>query len=138
MGFGWVMRSGNAGRSWIRLDITGDFFQSVHFPTASTGYICGSSGTVLKTTDGGQNWRNIRKGGSTGRRQKPFRALWFASADQGWIVGDKGIFWQTDDGGNSWNPVADAPSDADFNHIFLLGNRGWATAKAGRLFSFEF
>ena len=137
VGFGWVMRSDDAGRSWTRLDITGDFFQSVHFPDPSTGYICGSSGTILKTTDGGETWRSIRKGGSIGNRLKPFRALRFASAEKGWIVGDQGIFWQTEDGGDSWQPVSEAPSDADFTDIFLLGKKGWITAKGGRLFAFD-
>ncbi len=137
VGFGWVMRSADAGHSWQRLDFTGDFFQCVHFPTASTGYICGSSGSILKTTDGGQHWQNIRKGGSIGNRQKAFRALWFVTPDKGWIVGDEGVFWQTEDGGTSWQPVAEAPEDADFTHVFFLGNKGWATAKNGRLFCFE-
>lgn len=137
VGFGWVMRSMDAGRSWDRFDITGDFFQSVHFPTPTTGYICGSSGTILKTTDGGKQWNSIRKGGSTGLRKKTFRALWFATAEKGWIVGENGIFWQTEDGGDSWQPVAEAPSDADFTHVFYLGAKGWATARNGRLFSFE-
>jgi len=137
VGFGWVMRSNNAGRSWERLEITGDFYQSVHFPTASTGYICGSSGTILKTENAGQHWRSIRKGGSTGKRLKAFRALWFATADKGWIVGDDGVFWQTEDGGESWNPVEEAPSNADFTHLFLKGKKGWATAKGGRLFRFD-
>lgn len=137
VGFGWVMRSTDAGRSWERHDITGDFFQSVHFPTASVGYICGSSGTILKTTDSGQHWKEIRKGGSTGKRLKKFRALWFSNPDKGWLVGDGGIFWQTDNGGDSWSPVTEAPDDADFTHVFLLGEKGWATAKGGRLFSFE-
>jgi len=137
VGFGWVMRSNDAGQSWERLEITGDFFQSIHFPTHSTGYACGSSGTIIKTTDGGQHWRNIRKGGSTGKRLKKFRALWFATAEKGWIVGDGGIFWQTENGGESWNPVEEAPSDADFTHVFTLGKKGWATAKGGRLFSFD-
>ena len=138
VGFGWVMRSNNAGRSWERLEITGDFFQSVHFPTVSTGYICGSSGTILKTTDGGQHWRSIRKGGSTGKRLKAFRALCFATADKGWVVGDNGVFWQTEDGGESWNPVEEAPPDVDFTHVFLMGKKGWATAKGGRVFGFGY
>jgi photosystem II stability/assembly factor-like uncharacterized protein len=137
VGFGWVLRSADAGHSWERLDITGDFFQCVHFPTPSTGYICGSSGTILKTIDGGLHWKSIRNGGSVGNNLKPFHALWFVTADKGWIVGDKGIFWQTDDGGDSWNPVAEAPSEADFTHVFLMGKKGWATAKGGRLFGFE-
>ncbi len=137
VGFGWVMRSVDAGHTWQRANITGDFFQSVHFPTPTTGYICGSSGTILKTINGGQTWKTIREGGSAGRRLKPFRALWFATAEKGWVVGDDGIFWQTVNGGESWQPVSEAPSDADFTHVFVYGKKGWATARKGRLFSFD-
>jgi photosystem II stability/assembly factor-like uncharacterized protein len=137
VGFGWVMRSDDAGRSWQRLDITGDFFQSVHFPDPVTGYICGNSGAILKTTDGGKSWKKIRDGGSTGQKRKAFRALWFVSAERGWIAGEDGLFWETRNGGKSWQTIAEAPKDADFTHVFVMGNRGWATAGSGRLFVFE-
>lgn len=137
VGFGWVMRSEDAGHSWERANITGDFFQCVQFPTAETGYICGSSGTILKTTDRGEHWKTIRQGGGIGQKNKAFRALWFVTADKGWVVGDQGLFWQTEDGGDSWQAVQEAPSDADFTHVFVQGKKGWATAKEGRLFSFE-
>jgi len=136
-GFGWVMRSDNMGRSWQRLDITGDFFQSVHFPTPDTGFLCGNSGNLYKTTDGGRSWLQIRQGGSTGNRLKKFRSLWFATPETGWVVGEGGIFWQTEDGGNNWRAVAEAPTDADYTYVYTFGNKGWATAKGGRLFCFE-
>jgi len=137
VGIGWVLRSADAGRHWQRLDPTGDFFRSVRFPTPDTGYICGSSGVLLKTTDGGLSWQTIRKGGSTGRRNRPFRALWFVDAEKGYVVGDGGLFWYTENGGKDWMQVAEAPSDADFTAVFALGRRGWAVAKNGRMFYFE-
>jgi len=137
VGIGWVMRSEDGGRHWQRLDITGDFFTRVQFPTPQTGYICGSSGAILKTTDAGLSWQNIRKGGSTGKRHQPFRALWFSTADEGWLVGDNGLFWYTGNGGLDWTPVADAPGQIDFTGIFVRNNRGWITAKGGRMYYFE-
>lgn len=136
VGFGWVMRSTDAGKTWTRQDITGDFFQQVHFPIPMVGYACGSSGTLLKTTDGGENWHTIRKGGSVGKQNKAFQSLFFVSEDQGWLVGHDGVFWQTTDGGDSWQSVAEAPSNVDFTHVFCLGKQGWATAQQGRVFHF--
>lgn len=136
VGTGWVIRSADAGKSWERLRLTGDFFSSVHFPDAHTGYICGNTGDILKTTDGGKTWASLRTGGATGRHKKGFRALWFTSADRGWLVGDQGIFWQTTDGGNSWQEVADAPRDADFTDVYVRDGRGWATAKGGKMYAF--
>lgn len=137
-GAGWLIRSTDAGRSWERLRHTGDIFTSIHFPDNKTGYCCGSSGTILKTNDGGANWSVVRQGGASGRRNKGFRALWFSDAETGWLVGDAGVFWHTDDGGNAWRRVDGAPQDVDFTDVFTLGNQGWATAKDGRLFQFEF
>ncbi|MBV6441899.1 MAG: hypothetical protein DYG98_23185 [Haliscomenobacteraceae bacterium CHB4] len=137
VGLGWVLRSDDAGRSWQRLDVTGDFFRSVHFPDPSTGYICGSSGTLLKTTDGGSSWQKIREGGSTGKRNQPFRALWFANADTGFVVGDDGLFWMTENGGADWSQVEQADENADFTDVYTLSDRGWAVAKNGRIFYFQ-
>jgi photosystem II stability/assembly factor-like uncharacterized protein len=137
VGVGWVARSSDAGRTWQRFDVTGDFFQSIHFPTPSVGYICGSSGTILKTTDGGQTWHEIRQGGSGGKRNRPFRALWFVNAEEGYVVGDDGLFWQTENGGADWSQVQQAPEDLNFTDVFALGKRGWAVAKSGRVFYFE-
>ncbi len=137
VGIGWVMRSADAGRSWQRLELTGDFFCSVHFPEPLTGYICGSSGTILKTTDGGQSWQEIRKGGSTGKRNKPFRALWFVNAETGYLVGDEGLFWLTENGGADWAQSEQPPDDVDFTDVQAIDGQGWATAKGGRIFYFE-
>ncbi len=136
VGAGWAIRSADAGQHWERLHLTGDFFTSVHFPDALTGYICGSSGNLYKTVDGGKNWKNIRKGGLAGKRNKGFRALWFVTPERGWLVGDKGIFWRTEDGGASWQQAVEAPCEVDFTDVFVLGGKGWATGKGGRLFLF--
>lgn len=137
VGLGWVLRSADAGHSWQRLDAAGDFFRSVHFPTPLTGYVCGSSGTILKTTDGGNFWQEIRKGGSTGKRNRPFRSLWFVSADTGFVVGDNGLFWMTENGGADWSQVVHPDDNIDFTDVYALSDRGWVVAKGGRIFYFE-
>lgn len=137
VGAGWVIRSSDAGQSWERLMLTGDFFTDVHFPDANTGYICGNNGSILKSVDGGLSWRYLREGGAAGRRNKGFRALWFSTVDTGWLLGDGGIFWHTENGGKTWKQVAEAPLDADYSDVFVLNGKGWATAKNGRFFVFE-
>ncbi|MDO8367952.1 MAG: YCF48-related protein [Saprospiraceae bacterium] len=137
VGTGWAIRSADGGQSRERLHLTGDFFTSVHFPDPFTGYICGNSGTILKTTDTGKTWITLRCGGPVGKRKKGFRALWFSTPERGWLVGDNGIFWRTTDGGNSWQQATDAPKDADFTDVYVMDGHGWATAKEGRFFVFE-
>lgn len=136
-GLGWVLRSDDGGLHWTRLSPTGDFFRSVHFPSPTTGYICGHSGTLLKTTDGGQSWQTIRSGGGLGNKNQPFRAVWFVSPEKGYLVGDRGLFWRTENGGRDWTPLSGLPESVDAADIFVLGQRGWITADGGRLFYFE-
>lgn len=136
-GLGYVLRSDDGGRNWVRHNITGDFFQSIHFPNSATGYICGSEGTILKTADGGQSWQTIREGGSLGSKNRPFRAIWFTSAEKGYLVGDDGLFWRTENGGRDWTVLAGLPEAVDATDVFVLGSRGWITGLGGRLFYFE-
>ena len=96
------------------------------------------AGTLLKTADGGQSWQEIRKGGSTGKRNRAFRSLCFSSADQGFVVGDGGLFWVTENGGADLSQVEQAPEGVDFTGVFVLDGQGWAVAKGGRIFYFEF
>lgn len=138
VGLGWVLRSDDAGQSWQRLDATGDFFRSVCFPDPRTGYVCGSGGTLLKTVDGGTSWQEIRKGGSTGKRNQAFRSLCFVGADTGFVAGDDGLLWKTENGGKDWSQAEQVPDNVDFTGIFVQEGRGWAVAKGGRIFYFEY
>lgn len=136
-GLGYVLRSDDGGLHWERHNITGDFYQSIHFPSSATGYICGSGGTILKTTNGGQSWQTIREGGSLGSKNRPFRAIWFTSAEKGYLVGDNGLFWRTENGGRDWTVLTGLPEAVDATDVFVLGSRGWITGLGGRLYYFE-
>lgn len=137
-GYGWMLRSADAGRHWERLDVPDDFYRSLHFPTAEVGYACGYGGVLLKTLDAGRHWDVMHGGGLSGKKNALYRALWFDDALNGWLVGENGLFRHTDDGGAHWKAVAGAPSDAHFTDVFTRNGRGWATAEGGRIFYFEY
>ena len=137
VGMGWVMRSDDGGLHWRRLPLTGDFFQSVHFPSPAVGYICGSSGSLLKTTDGGRNWRFLRRAKAVDSRKRRFKALWFASPEKGWLVGEDGLFLRTEDGGENWAKVNEAPDNVNFTDIYAFERMGWAVSDKGQIFYFE-
>ncbi|MCC7244994.1 MAG: hypothetical protein IT269_04915 [Saprospiraceae bacterium] len=130
VGMGWVARSDDGGQNWTRLDIEGDFYRCVQFPTASTGYICGSSGSILKSTDGGHSWQEIRKTGGKIRLLK----LFFTDENNGYLVGAEGLFWITEDGGETWEQVEGISSDLTFTDVFANRYGAWATTTDGRLY----
>ncbi len=137
VGVGLVLRTEDGGRSWQRLPLRGETFCSVHFPSPQVGYICGRNGTLLKTTDGGLSWRRLRQGKPAGISEERFRALWFVSEQEGYLVGDAGLFWHTDDGGQSWLKIKGLPPSANATNVFAVGQRGWISADAGKIYRFE-
>ena len=136
MGYGVVLRSIDGGNTWEKKDIIGDFFRAIHFPTAQTGYAVGHSGSIIKTTDAGENWKFIRNGDAIGTSNKEFRSVFFITENHGYIVGHGGLFWRTKNGGSDWEEMPDLP-EVDLHGIFIQNKTGYIVGKEGKVFSFE-
>ncbi|MFA4853693.1 MAG: YCF48-related protein [Bacteroidales bacterium] len=70
---------------------------SVCFLNADTGFTVGQSGTILKTTNGGNDWTVLPS-----LTTNKLNSICFANSDVGYIVGDSGIILKTITGGNDW------------------------------------
>ena len=134
-GYGVVMRSVDAGLTYTQLDISGDFYRDIHFPTATTGYIVGSGGSILKSTDAGASYETLRDGDKLLVSDKSFQSVFFVDEQTGYIVGNDGIFWTTKDGGDNWKQVADFP-DLDLKDVFVIDGVGYIVGEEGRIFQF--
>ena len=135
-GYGIILRSDDAGLSWTISETTGDFYRSIHFPTSSTGYIAGYSGSILKTTNGGISWKKLIDGDKVTVKNTPFRSVFFVNTEKGYLVGDRGTFWRTTDGGNNWQIVKGFPK-VDLHDVFVIENTGYIVGENGRIFRFE-
>lgn len=71
---------------------------SIYILDSNTIYIVGGSGTILKTTNGGNNWIIINLGISS-----TLRSVYFLNLNTGFISGDNHIFIKTTNGGINWN-----------------------------------
>jgi photosystem II stability/assembly factor-like uncharacterized protein len=97
------------------------------------GWIVGTDGTVLRTTDAGKSW-TVSTISTESLRQVCFR-----DQTNGWIVGKGGIF-RTSDGGDSWEPTSLEFSD-QLSEIVLRGikftdsRRGWIVGDKGTILS---
>jgi photosystem II stability/assembly factor-like uncharacterized protein len=137
VGMGQVLRSDDKGQTWQKMPPTNDHFLAAYFPTPTIGYIIGLNGTILKTIDNGQKWQILDvKQGAWGKNNQ-LRSVWFSSTSVGYIVGDAGLFWKTSDGGESWLVINNVEEDIDFTDIFMVGEKGWVSAKGGRFFEFK-
>lgn len=70
--------------------------RSVFFTDTLTGYVCGSDGVILKSSDGGSSW-NVLHSNTTSLLKKMF----FISDQTGFIIGNNGMLIRTDNGGES-------------------------------------
>jgi ELWxxDGT repeat protein len=122
-----ILKTTNGGHTWNQLSYTSYSanFNSVWFTNANTGFVCGSSGTLLHTTDGGNSWQTISitaVGSSTS-----FSNITFISAAVGYMTSTAGDVLQTIDGGNTWARISTIQTDGDINRIYFRdANNGYA------------
>jgi len=109
---GWILGSNflytteDGGNSWTRRFLNYDYMLSIVFQTQEIGWIVGSNGVILKTTDGGINW---------GRQLCPtvqnLCSAFFISPMTGWVVGNYGTILKTTDGGGITSVKYDGNSE---------------------------
>lgn len=95
----------------------------VFFLDTQTGWLCGASGVILKTTNGGTNWTPQNSGLTRG-----LYSIHFINSNTGWIVsGIVGYILKTTNGGSNWITVYGTPLRT-FNNVFALDpNSVWVT-----------
>jgi len=109
---------------WVEINPpgNGDNYTSVVFPTKDTGYAVGLGGSIIKTTDGGNNW--------TLQLQLPSIAgpIWdvcFTDANTGFAVGGGSIKLKTTNGGIKWDTIPTLPALTYISVCFPTKNTGY-------------
>ncbi|HSH66182.1 MAG TPA: YCF48-related protein [Bacteroidia bacterium] len=80
---------------------TSESLLDVYTFDCDTAYVCGSSGTVLKTINGGTTWTALTSGVS-----EDLYSIFFTSATTGYAVGNNGTAITTTNGGASWSAIS--------------------------------
>jgi photosystem II stability/assembly factor-like uncharacterized protein len=117
--FSTLYWSDSSLQQWHEFSLSEDLqFTAVRFVDEMNGFAVGEFGTVLATTDGGDNWEP--------RNPIPNEfypmAVDFIDADTGWVGGLDGIIWHTADGGETWQRQASVTSAPIYNiHADELG-----------------
>lgn len=96
---------------------------AVHFFDSRRGLVTTSSGAILSTTDGGENWARVSRQGRGGAVSNVF----FLDDRLGWAVGLRGVL-RTDDTGQQWVPASTDETTATIagRAIHFLDDRnGW-------------
>lgn len=108
---------------WIQ-QVSGTTFgmQDCHFINENTGWVCGGSFNIQKTTNGGLNWIQQPSGVA-----KILIGIHAVDANLVWCVGEYNTILKTTNGGNNWVVIRDGPvSSPTFLKVFFLNaNTGW-------------
>jgi hypothetical protein len=90
--------------------------RGIHAVTADIAWASGSNGTVLRTLNGGQNWRSCSV--PAGAEKLDFRSVWAWDADHAMVMssgpGGKSKLYSTHDGCRTWRLVFTNPDAKGF------------------------
>jgi photosystem II stability/assembly factor-like uncharacterized protein len=98
------------------------------FVNDRVGWMCGESGAIQVTRDGGKNWSL-----QYGLTKKLLYDVAAIDENRVWIVGAGGTLLQTDDGGKQWIERRTGVTDALRAVYFRDSNNGWAVGSNGRI-----
>ena len=99
---------------------------SLYFVDDQTGWSVGEYGTILKTTDGGENWHVCEIDCMT-----DLLDVYFPTAQIGYIVGEDGLILKSMDAGESW-AVQESSYSNNLQRIrFSDSETGWAIGEKG-------
>lgn len=101
-GYGAVMKTTNAGKTWNFQDVYGDDFTAMDFHNDEI-WMCGSNGGIYHTYDGGEHWTIQRNGNDISLPRYYLRSIFFVNLSDGWAVGDDGLVIYSRDGGAHWS-----------------------------------
>ena len=102
---------------------------SVQFQTVQNGWVVGTGGTILRTTDGGKRWKRMASGTST-----LLTAIFFADSSNGWVTGAGGFLSRTTNGGESWSQQALDTQQPLYAVSFSSLTVGWVVGGGGTIF----
>lgn len=100
-------------------------FVDVYFVDANTGWIVGTSGKIMKTTDGGESWTAQTSGVSD-----ILQGVHFYDSSTGWAVGGSGKIVKTVNG-TDWSEQTSNTSETLADVYFASSTTGWAVGMNG-------
>lgn len=116
---GWLLQVSSSTRQ-----LNGVFFDA----DGRHGWVVGSGGEILATTDAGATW--VRQ---ISNALFNLNAVWFTDADSGWAVGNAGTALHTIDGGNTWRLIPTGAGENLMGVTFAFADTGWIVGSSGAI-----
>ena len=130
----WIMNgsslfhSSDQGKTWRRVNMPNDNtdFRAFFFLNNDHGWLVGTDGTIIQTTDGGATF-NVQ------HLDQPWELfdIQFINPTTGFICGQSGLFMRSDDGGKTWRRIETDLREDIFNLTMFSDQKGVATTRGG-------
>lgn len=103
-------------------------FMAVYFTNTTTGFVCGTDGVVLKTTDAGATW--VAKSSST---TAWLMDISFFGTNNGYMCGAGGTIIKTTDAGETWTQLTSGTTKTLQSIFFISTQIGYACGADGTI-----
>lgn len=134
---GHILHSRDSGHNWQQAQVPSRvLLTGLYLLDEKTGWAVGHDATILKTEDGGKQWRKLF---SDPEAEAPLLDIWFGDARHGIAIGAYGLMYRSDDGGESWQRhQVNGEDDYHLNQI-SQGKDGtlYIAAEAGMVYRSE-
>jgi len=138
-----ILHTVDGGETWT-VTSTGlsYYWYSIHFTSASKGFLGGSSSIIARTTNSGSSWTkyNLHDSLDLGSTWPYIYDFHFYDANTGWAVGSNGIIIKTTNGGTSWtklnfNGFPTAGMDGYLYAVWFINSQtGWVAGENGKIY----
>ncbi|HGY55879.1 MAG TPA: T9SS type A sorting domain-containing protein [Caldithrix abyssi] len=127
-----ILKTTNGGTNWLPINV-GSFLGlfSIYFTDQNHGWAVGNFGTIISTTDGGNNW-TAQSGTSNS-----LLSVYFIDNLTGWAAGLGGTVLKTTNSGNNWVSQTIGTNITISDISFINTNSGWMVGQAGSYPNFE-
>lgn len=116
--YGYIKKTIDGGQTWSYLNIEGDYFFDIDFITNKIGYVCGWEGSIYKTSNSGETWKNIHNKNQAFSSRHHYENIDFIDENIGVVCGYLGEVLYTNDGGKTWKKIL-TNTKTNFHSIFL-------------------
>jgi photosystem II stability/assembly factor-like uncharacterized protein len=121
-----------SGELWPGETMTDKFIYDSYFFNGHFGFLVGSDGNIVKTTDTGRSWKSIYSGVVDNLYD-----IEFIDDSTGFVVGSFGRILKTEDRGETWRKTDSGTQETILSVGFKNENEGWVGTEKGLRYTID-